>query len=125
MMNAYLLDDFPAPICRTDPSGDLNYCNRAWSDFTGRPAVEQLGSGWVHSIHPEDREGCLGAYMQAVSAGKPFECEYRLRRWDGEYRWVFDIGRPFYNREHRCSGYVRVCYDNTDRKLSGGRIRRG
>lgn len=117
-MPVNLLDDFPAPICHAAADGALTYCNRAWLEFTGLPLKAQLGDGWAECIHPEDRGGCLGAYHQAVVACQSFECEYRLRRWDGEYRWMLDIGRPFYDSMRRCSGYVRVCYDNTDRKLS-------
>jgi len=122
-MTANLLDDFPTPICHTGVSGALTYCNRAWLDFTGLPFQAQLGTGWAQNVHPDDRDGCLGAYERAVAECKSFECEYRLRRWDGEYRWVLDIGRPFYNSKHEYSGYVRVCYDNTDRKLSGDSLR--
>jgi PAS domain S-box-containing protein len=123
-MPANLLDDFPTPICHTAVDGALTYCNRSWLDFTGLPLESQLGHGWAQSIHPEDHDGCLGVYDQAIIECKPFECEYRLRRWDGEYRWVLDIGRPFYNSKHHYSGYVRVCYDNTDRKLSSDSLHR-
>ncbi len=95
-----------------------NYFNQRWLEFTGRPLEAELGNGWAEGVHPEDLSRCMQAYTQAFDRREHFEMEYRLRRHDGEYRWLSDIGVPRFNPDHSFAGYIGSCIDVTDRKLA-------
>jgi PAS domain S-box-containing protein len=95
------------------------YFNQPWLEFTGRPLEAELGNGWVEGVHPEDSNACLTAYTRAFDRRESFERQYRLRRHDGAYRWVSDIGVPRFNPDHSLAGYIGSCIDVTDRKLAG------
>jgi signal transduction histidine kinase len=69
-------------------------------------------------VHAEDLKRCLETYSEAFEQRQSFEMEYRLRRYDGEYRWIFDIGVPRFNPDSNFSGYIGSCLDITDRKLA-------
>src|SRR6185369_7327956 len=69
-------------------------------------------------VHTEDLKRCLESYSQAFDQRRSFEIEYRLRRNNGEYRWVFDIGVPRFNQDGSFAGYIGSCLDITDRKLA-------
>ena len=94
------------------------FFNRGWLNFTGRPLEEELGSGWISGVHPEDRERCQQAYTAAFDAREDFQMEYRLRRYDGEYRWIVDYGVPRFRPNGTFGGYIGSCVDITERKLS-------
>jgi PAS domain S-box-containing protein len=94
------------------------YFNKPWLDFTGRSLSAELGNGWVDGIHLEDQQRCLDTYARAFDGHKDFRMEYRLRRNDGEYRWVLDIGVPRFNPDGSFAGYIGSCMDVTERKLA-------
>ncbi len=112
-----LLDEFPAPIWRSGTDTKYDYFNRSWLSFTGRTVAQELGDGWMQGVHPDDLAGRTGIYLDAFSVRKPYEAEYRLRRYDGEYRWMIDFGRPYYDLSGRFAGYIGSVYDITDRKM--------
>jgi PAS domain S-box-containing protein len=119
-----LLDAFPIPVWRAGPDAKCDYFNRAWLDFTGRTLAQELGDGWTRSVHPEDLNACLQDYLRAFAARKPFVMEYRLRRHDGEYRWVVDQGAPFDDETGKFGGYIGSCFDITERKAAENILRR-
>src|SRR4029077_6804699 len=88
----------------TDKGGD--FFNQAWLDFTGRTLKQEAGEGWTEGIHPHDFNYCVEGYCSAFDARKPFELEYRLRRHDGEYRWILDKGVPRYASDGEFIGYI-------------------
>ncbi|HZZ15590.1 MAG TPA: MASE1 domain-containing protein [Candidatus Sulfotelmatobacter sp.] len=96
----------------------FTYFNEPWLNFTGRPLPTELGNGWAEGVHAEDLKRCLETYSEAFEQRQSFEMEYRLRRYDGEYRWIFDIGVPRFNPDSNFSGYIGSCLDITDRKLA-------
>lgn len=94
------------------------YVNQPWLEFTGRPLEAELGNGWAEGVHHEDVKRCLETYSQAFDQRQSFAIEYRLRRNDGEYRWILDIGVPRFNESGSFAGYIGSCLDITDRKLA-------
>jgi len=94
------------------------FFNKGWLDFTGRSMEEELGQGWASGVHSEDIERCLKTYSAAFDACLDFEMEYRLRRFDGIYRWIVDHGVPRFGPGKAFMGYIGSCIDITDRKLS-------
>lgn len=83
-----LADHVPAMLWLSDATGARTFYNARWLDFTGRSPAEELGEGWLESVHPEDREALWAAYQSAVAERRESEHEYRFRRHDGVYRWV-------------------------------------
>jgi len=94
------------------------YVNQPWLEFTGRPLEAELGNGWVEVVHKEDLNRCLETYSGAFAQRQSFEMEYRVRRNDGEYRWILDIGVPRFKPDGCFAGYIGSCLDITDRKLA-------
>jgi len=96
----------------------FTYVNQPWLEFTGRPLEAELGNGWVEGVHNEDLKRCQETYSQAFDQRQSFAMEYHIRRNDGEYRWILDIGVPRFNRDGSFAGYIGSCLDITDRKLA-------
>jgi diguanylate cyclase (GGDEF)-like protein/PAS domain S-box-containing protein len=96
--------------------GRCNYFNETWLKFTGRMLEQELGDGWIEGMHPEDYEDNKRTYLDAFKRREIFSLEYRLRRWDGEYRWLQDDGSPQYNTAGEFIGYIGHCLDITERK---------
>jgi PAS domain S-box-containing protein len=94
------------------------FVNRGWLNFTGRSVEEELGHGWALGVHSDDIDRCLRIYSSAFDARVDFEMEYRLRRFDEEYRWIVDYGAPRFESDGSFCGYIGSCVDITDRKRS-------
>src|SRR5215469_3862700 len=94
------------------------YFNQTWLDFTGRTLETELRSGLATITHPDDFEQCRNLYHAAFDAREPLRKECRLRRHDGEYRWVLDVGVPRFLADGAFAGYIGSCLDITDRKLA-------
>jgi PAS domain S-box-containing protein len=88
----------------------------SWAAYTGRSVDELLGDGWTRSVHPEDLDRCLGIRATSFEARAPFSLDLRLRRHDGEYRWMLDNGVPRFGRDGTAVGYVGSCVDIHERK---------
>lgn len=108
----------PVMIWMSRPDKLCDYFNQPWLDFTGRTLEQEIGNGWMDGVHPDDRAACMDIYTQCFDRRDSFKMEYRLRRHDGEYRWVSDIGVPRLEPDGRFAGYIGSCIDTTDRKLA-------
>src|SRR5437867_164831 len=90
------------------------FFNKTWLEFTGHSLEQEAGNGWAEGVHPNDLQRCLKTYSEAFDARKPFVMQYRLRRHDGEYRWLSDDGVPRYDTQGRFAGYIGSCVDVTE-----------
>jgi PAS domain S-box-containing protein len=111
-----LADHAPVLIWMSGLDKRCTYFNRVWLDFTGRSMEQEIGDGWADGVHPDDLRRCLDTYVAAFDARQEFTMEYRLRRYDGEYRWLSDHGVPRYSEHGAFLGYIGSCSDTTDRR---------
>lgn len=109
-----MADTAPVLIWRAGPDKGNNFCNRPWLDFTGRTLEQELGLGWLAGVHPDDVQASMEKFTAAFDARQPFRIEFRLRRVDGEYRWLMSAGVPRYDDQGRFAGYVGSSVDVTD-----------
>ena len=106
----------PVMVWMSGPDKLCTYFNKHWLDFTGRPLEHQLGDGWSKGVHPDDLQRCLHTYCEAFDPRREFCMEYRLKRFDGEYRWILDTGVPRFAADGTFEGYIGSCVDVTDQK---------
>jgi PAS domain S-box-containing protein len=98
----------------SSPDRLCTFVNDTWVEFTGRAAEQAAGQGWIESIHPEDREPYLATFHAAFDQSEEFTVTYRLRRADGEYRWLSETGVPIFSTGRTFSGYVGSVIDITE-----------
>jgi PAS domain S-box-containing protein len=108
----------PVMIWISDVDKLCTYVNQRWLDFTGRPLEEQLGNGWSEGVHPDDLTHCLDKYTRAFDRRELFQVEYRIRRCDGQYRWLLDSGVPRFDADGSFAGYIGSAIDVTQHKLA-------
>jgi len=108
----------PVMIWMTEVKGHVTYLNETYLDFTGLPLAAVLGDGWMKVAHPDEVERCRDGYVKASEQYEPFQMEQRLRRHDGEYRWMVSTGVPRYNEDGSFAGYIGTAVDITERKLA-------
>jgi PAS domain S-box-containing protein len=113
-----LADTAPVMIWMAADDKLCTFFNKSWLVFTGRTLERELGNGWTEGVHPEDLEGCVKTYSEAFDARQRFMMDYRLRRFDGDYRWVLDTGAPRFSAEGTFIGYIGSAIDITERKRS-------
>lgn len=109
-----LVEKAPIMIWRSNLTMACDYFNEVWLAFTGRSMEQEIGNGWTEGVHPEDYAQCLRTYTDHFSRQLPFEMEYRLCRYDGAYRWIFDRGVPFHDENKVFRGYIGSCIDITE-----------
>lgn len=118
-----IVESSPNMIWKSGIDGKCDYFNNTWLGFTGKTLEQEMGNGWAEGVHPDDLESCLKIYLESFSQRQPFEMEYRLLRFDGEYRWINDRGVPFYNDNGNFAGYIGSCIDVTE-KVEGEQLRK-
>ncbi|PYI42712.1 MAG: hypothetical protein DMF12_05850 [Verrucomicrobia bacterium] len=116
-------DSAPVLIWMSGPDKLCTFFNKGWLDFTGRTMEQELGKGWTEGVHADDLDHCLEVYGNSFNARQPFTMEYRLRRNDGEYRWVLDNGIPRFAHDGAFLGYIGSCIGITERKLAEEKFR--
>ncbi|MBE9207682.1 PAS domain S-box protein [Nostoc sp. LEGE 06077] len=111
-----MADTAPVMIWMSGMDKGCTFFNQGWLEFTGRTMIQELGNGWAEGVHPEDLERCINIYTTAFDARNSFVMEYRLRRFDGEYRWILDTGTPRFSRYGAFVGLIGSCIDISERK---------
>ena len=109
-----IVEQAPIMIWRSDTSTECDYFNQQWLMFTGRSLEQEIGNGWTEGVFSEDFKRCVDIYLTSFKKREIFEMEYRLRRYDGEYRWIFDRGVPFNDEKGSFGGYIGSCIDVTE-----------
>jgi PAS domain S-box-containing protein len=117
-----LFEEFPGLIWRSGLDAKCNYFNKTWLDFTGRTFEQEYGFGWAEGVHPDDLDRCIEIYLGSFKKQQKFEMDYRLKRYDGQYRWINDRGIPFFDKEGNFTGFIGSCMDITE-KIEGQRLK--
>ena len=118
-----MADTAPVMIWVSGPDKECTFLNKEWLDFTGRSLEQELGNGWAASVHRDDLDHCLEVYVSSFDSRQMFTMEYRLRRSDGEYRWVLDNGVPRFAPDNTFLGYIGSCTDVTGLKRAQEAVR--
>ncbi len=113
----------PVMIWMSDANKLCTFFNKGWLDFTGRSPEQELGSGWQESVHESDLDRCLEVYFTAFHVRQEYTIEFRLRRHDGEYRWVLARGVPRFESEGMFLGYIGTAIDITELKRGEEKFR--
>ena len=111
-----MADSAPVMIWVTGADKQFEWLNRPWLEFTGRTLEQERGNGWFGGVHPEDRERCDGIYHASFEARQPFTMDFRLRRHDGQHRWVLASGVPRHASDGTFLGFTGSCVDIHERK---------
>jgi PAS domain S-box-containing protein len=111
-----MADTAPVMVWRSNIHKDYDFFNLPWLEFRGRSAEQEAGFGWTQGVHPADLEACLATYTAAFEKRQPFHLEYRLRRADGEYRWVLNSGVPRFAADGTFAGFIGSSFDITERR---------
>jgi PAS domain S-box-containing protein len=112
----FVLESLPILVWTATPEGERDYFNTRWLQFTGRPIEADLAYGWLEGVHENDRERVRQMWQQSVATGQPYQAEYRLRRADGQYRWLLMRGLPRYGTNGQITMWVGGGTDIHDQK---------
>jgi PAS domain S-box-containing protein len=111
-----MADNVPAMIWMSGTDKFDDYFNKTWLQFTGKTLEEESNEGWLEGVHPDDVQKCIDTYNTSFKEQKGFYAEYRLRRHDGEYRWISDNSVPRFSPEGDFLGFISACIDIDDQK---------
>ncbi|MBK6005629.1 PAS domain-containing sensor histidine kinase [Ramlibacter ginsenosidimutans] len=111
-----LVEHAPVMVWRAGLDAKCDYFNATWLEFTGRTVEQERGDGWAEGVHPDDLQRCVAYYLDHFHRREAFEMEYRLRRKDGVYRWIFDRGVPSTDDRGAFAGFIGSCVDVDERR---------
>jgi diguanylate cyclase (GGDEF)-like protein/PAS domain S-box-containing protein len=114
--HAALFNAFPSLVWCADGEGGCSFVNQAWEDYTGRSLAFERGTGWLDSVHPDDRDALRRQWSEAFGLRRRMESEFRLRRADGAYGWVHHSAEPVTDESGRLAGYLGTCHDISERR---------
>jgi PAS domain S-box-containing protein len=111
-----MADSAPVMIWISRADGSCTYLNKRWQEFTGQTTDRGLGNGWLDALHPDDQARVDEEFARANEQREHVQMEYRIRRTDGEYRWVIDSAQPRMSEGGEFLGYIGSVFDITERK---------
>ena len=118
-----LVETIPALVWRGTPEGELDYLNQRAVDYLGHDAKSLSGGKWLELVHPDHRDATVRRWLHSVSTGSSYDDVYKLRRADGEYRWIRSLGEPFHDTEGRIAHWYGLVVDIEDRKRAEEELR--
>jgi len=113
-----MADHAPVMVWVTDANSSCSFLSKSWYEFTGQTPETGLGFGWLNAVHPDDRQYAHKAFLAANDRRESFRLDYRLRRHDGEDRWVIDSVAPRFDVRGDFFGYIGSVLDITERKYA-------
>ncbi|MEP7325138.1 MAG: PAS domain S-box protein [Gemmatimonadota bacterium] len=113
-----MADTAPVFIWTSGADNKCDWFNATWQAFTGRSLKQEIGDGWRNGIHPDDLARVVEMDSSAFHERAPFKVEYRLRRYDGAYRWILDTGVPRFAPDGSFAGYIGTSLDIHDRRMA-------
>ena len=120
-----MAESLPQLVWTCFRNGACDYLSRQWVAYTGIPEENQLGLEWLSQvIHPDDRRRTLDAWMSAVQDKAPYDIEYRIRRYDGIYRWFKTLGTPLRDGDGHIVRWFGTCTDIEDQRRTTEALRR-
>jgi PAS domain S-box-containing protein len=118
-----LAESLPHLVWTCLPDGWCDYLSRQWVEYTGVPEEKQRGYGWAEQLHPDDRERVRAAWAASTSRGDAYDVEFRIRRWDGAYRWFKTRALPLRDHHGNISRWFGSNTDFEEHKVSEQRLR--
>ncbi len=107
-----------AIVWHTPASGEMEAGQTAWAEFTGQDSSQYVGWGWLDAVHPDDRAATVELRAEAMRDTAPYAVEHRVRRHDGQWRWMLARGAPVLDDDGRLDGWVGTHTDISARKQS-------
>jgi PAS domain S-box-containing protein len=97
--------------------GTRDYVSDRFYEYTGASVESGIGFGWLDYVHADDKEPSLAQWAHCVESGENYECEYRMRGRDGQYRWFRARAVPIRDRRDQITRWYGTCSDIHDSKL--------
>jgi PAS domain S-box-containing protein len=119
-----MADCAPVMLWMAGTDALCNFFNKTWLDFSGRTMADEMHNGWAEAVHFEDFQRCMHTYLDAFVEHRPFRMEYRLRRADGQFRWILDTGVPRFAPGGGFAGYIGSCIDITEIREASAALKR-
>lgn len=112
-----IVESSPYMIWRAGTDGRPDYFNAKWLNFTGHTIDQEIGTGWMSNLHPDDIKRFRNAYLEAFDKHNPFEIVFHLKRYDGEWRYINACGLPYFDNQNVFQGYIGRCMDITEQVI--------
>ncbi|TPG66688.1 PAS domain-containing protein [Hymenobacter nivis] len=112
----FILESLPVMVWTNRPDGTPDYFNPRWLEFTGETAAALVASNWGERAHPDDRTALAAGWAHALATGQEFQLEYRLRRHDGQFRWLLIRAAPRREADGRISMWVGTAVDINEQR---------
>ena len=119
------IETIPALVWRATPEGQLDYGNSRLLDYTGKSSVALCSGGWEALIHPSEVEQAVHRWFESIRSGRSFECIFRIRRADGEFRWIQSVGEPFRDADGQITHWFGLLLDIDEQTKAEQTIRDG
>ncbi|BDI32878.1 hypothetical protein CCAX7_49290 [Capsulimonas corticalis] len=112
----FLAEAIPQIVWTAQANGDIDYFNQKWTDYSGYTLDETKGWNWRPVMHPDDLEHTIADWTAALTKGTPYETKYRLRRFDGEFRWHLARAVPLHADDGTIVKWFGTCTDIDDQQ---------